>query len=146
MLIPLSCQLLIACFVCQVKGRGGHYAPHLLGKHHSRRRQSTPPDPWDREQLDEARKVSPALDDLGLFEQLDVRIVHVPGGNHGRVAKTAHGCVGLGVAALLHQPTGRLGTHEDHDGERDGGDEGGSELQAPGNVADVFDGGVGAET
>jgi hypothetical protein len=62
------------------------------------------------------------------------------------VSESAHGLVSSRVSSLLHEPSGRLGAEEDQDGERESGDESGSELQSPCDSADVFDSGIGAET
>lgn len=47
------------------------------------------------------------------------------------------------VFALLHEPSRRLGAEEDQDGEWDGGDECGSELESPCDSSDVLDDCVG---
>lgn len=46
---------------------------------------------------------------------------------------------------MLHEPTRRLGTKEDANAEDERGDEGGTELQAPGDATSVFDNNIGAE-
>ena len=73
-------------------------------------------------------------------------IVHVASGDERSVAEFAHGLEGLGVSTLLHQPSGRLGTHKDHDGEGDGGDEGRTELETPRDGTRVLDDGIGGVT
>lgn len=47
------------------------------------------------------------------------------------------------VAVLLDVPPGRLGCPPDEDEERDGGDEGAAELQAPADFGDLVDGKIG---
>jgi hypothetical protein len=47
---------------------------------------------------------------------------------------------------MLHQPSRRLGTEVDAGGEDEGGDEGGTEFKSPGDVTDILDDDVGAET
>ena len=47
---------------------------------------------------------------------------------------------------MFHEPTRRFGAEVDAGGEDERGNECGSELEAPGDVASVFDDYVGAET
>lgn len=46
---------------------------------------------------------------------------------------------------MFHEPTRRLRTKEDANAEDEGGDEGRTELQTPGDATSVFDNDVGAE-
>lgn len=51
----------------------------------------------------------------------------------------------LSMLPMLHQPTGRLGAEKDTNTQKERGDECRAELQAPGDVAGVFNDDVGAE-
>lgn len=119
---------------------------HLLGKHDSRGGKRSSSDSWNSEQLCESREIVSALDNLVLDGDLNVGVVHVPSGHDLGVSESAHRLVSSRISSLLHEPSGRLGAEEDEDGEREGGDESGSELQSPCDSADVFDSGIGAET
>ena len=46
---------------------------------------------------------------------------------------------------MLHEPSRRFGAEENADTEDEGGDEGRTELKAPGNITSVFHNDVGAE-
>lgn len=59
------------------------------------------------------------------------------------VSELLHRVKCLLVLALLHEPSRRLGAEEDQDSKRDGGDEGGTELESPCDRSDIFDNGVG---
>lgn len=75
-----------------------------------------------------------------------MRVVVVASGDDGVGAEAVHGLEALGDLSVLHEPTGRLGAEEDADAEDEGGDEGGSQLETPCDVAGVLDDDVGAET
>jgi hypothetical protein len=47
---------------------------------------------------------------------------------------------------MLHQPSRRLRTEVDADGEEEGGDKGRTEFESPSDFADILDDDVGAET
>lgn len=110
----------------------------LLGEHDRRRGNSGAAAPRDSEELGEARDVGGALDCLRLLDELDVGVVQVTSRLDLVVADLAHRCPGICEAPLFHVPTRRLGTHVDEDGEGDRGDEGGAELETPGDSARVL--------
>lgn len=60
-------------------------------------------------------------------------------------SEAAHGSEGLGVLALLHEPTRGLGAEEDAAEEDEGRDKGRAELKTPGDATDVLDDDIGAE-
>lgn len=48
---------------------------------------------------------------------------------------------GLGVVAFLHEPARGLGAEEDAEEKGDRGQEGGAELEAPGDLAGILESG-----
>lgn len=76
----------------------------------------------------------------------NVRVVVVSSGNNGRSSQAVHGPEAFGDLAVLHEPTRRLGTEPDTATEDEGGDEGGTKLQTPGDGASVFDNDIGTES
>lgn len=60
-------------------------------------------------------------------------------------AQDFHRFESLGDLAVLHEPAGGLGAEEDANHEDEGGDEGRTELETPGNGTDILDNHVGAE-
>lgn len=79
-------------------------------------------------------------------DQLSVDVVEVTGSLKRRVAETEQRLVRLLIPTFLHQPSRRFGAEVDADNERDCWDEGGAELQTPGDGADIVDCEVGAES
>lgn len=50
------------------------------------------------------------------------------------------------MSSVFHEPTGRLWAEKDTEAEKEGWDEGRSELETPSDVTSVFDNDVGGET
>lgn len=118
---------------------------HLLCKHDCRCAIVGAADTRDPEKIVHPRKVAaPASGRLFLFVY-HIRVVVVSRSDDWVCTDLQEGLEGLGVSPVLHQPTGRFRAKVDTDDEDKGGDEGGSELQAPGDIAGVFDDDVGAE-
>ena len=84
--------------------------------------------------------------DLLLLLKLNVDVVQVSGRLELGESQSDHRLPRLLVSVLLHEPSGRLGAEENSNCEREGGDEGGSELQSPGDGSGVLNDDVGGES
>lgn len=60
-------------------------------------------------------------------------------------SKFAHGAESLSVSAMLHEPTRGLGAEEYADSQDEGWDEGGAQLESPGDIAGVLNNDICAE-
>lgn len=118
---------------------------HLLGNHDGGGTVVGTPDTADGKAIKQPAEVTGATGDFEFLLVQHARVVEVAGGDDGMIAQAFHGAEPLGVFPVLHEPTGRLGAEVDADAEDEGGDEGGAELETPGNVTGVFDDDVGAE-
>lgn len=119
---------------------------HLLGQHDGGSSEGTSSDTGDGEELRESRNVGFTLDHLVLFGELDVGVVHIPGSNDLAVSQLLERDERLLVSTLLHEPSGGLWAKEDQNGEWNGGDKCGSELETPCDISNVFDNGIGADS
>jgi hypothetical protein len=106
--------------------------------------------PLDRKQLDKSRKQvtrlreSRFLDVQFLLHDLRLNKVKVACGLQRHVAQSKERLVCALEVLLRNQPAGRLGADPDEEDEGDGGDEGGAELETPGDGAGVGNSEVGA--
>lgn len=114
---------------------------HLLGEHDGEGSESSAADTGNGEELLETLGVVGLADDLVLDLKLGADVVDVTGDLDLVVAESEHGVPGLGVAALLHVPTRRLGAQVDETEQGHGRQEGSSEHETP-VVLDVEDGQV----
>lgn len=118
---------------------------HLLTNHDRRGTIVGAPDPRNGETVPHTGKVAGAT---GQFEFLlvnDVGVVIISCANDGMIPQTPHRIVALGDFTMLHEPSRRFGAEEDADAKYEGGDEGRTELKAPGDITSVFDNDVGAK-
>lgn len=118
---------------------------YLLGNHDGESGQVGAAHTRDGEELEEAGDVIALAHDLLLDDELGMDSVHVSGHLNLVVAQLDHGIPCVGVAVLLHVPTGRLGAEVDEEEQRNGGDKGGSEHETPvvrGVIQGQVDGGT----
>ena len=122
-------------------------AAHLLGNHDGGGTVVGAPDSGDGEAVPETGEVGGAGGHADLLLVHDPGVVVVPGADDGVGAEAAHGLEGVGLPAILHEPTGGFGAEVDANGEDQGRDEGRAELQTPLKVVvGAEDGNVGNET
>ena len=112
---------------------------HLLGNHDGESSQVGTADSGDGEELSEAGDVVGLANELLLNLELSGDVVDVAGDLDGVVAENGQRLPGIGVAALLHVPTRRLGAEVDEAQKGDGRDEGSAEHQTPVDILDVVD-------
>src|SRR3569833_66535 len=129
---------------------GPRTAAHLLRNHDDTSSPCGAPDPRHREELDKAGEDARVclktglLDENLLLLEQDVDVVQVASSLQLRGPQAEERSPGLGVLLLLEKPSRTLGAHEDEEHQGDGGDEGGCELETPGDVARLPHGQVGA--
>lgn len=97
---------------------------HLLTNHDSRSAIVGTPDSWNREAVPHTGEITRATRHLELLGVNDIGVVKVPGSDDGMSSQFYHGLESSGVLAVLHKPTGRLGTEEDANGKDEGWDKG----------------------
>lgn len=115
---------------------------HLLSKHDGGSTIVGTSDARNREAIPETREVGRTSGDTTLFLIDNPRVVKVSSGNDGVCTERVHGSEGLCVLAVLHQPTGRLGTEPDTGSKDKRRDKGGAKLQAPRQASSVLDSNV----
>ncbi|KAI6750394.1 hypothetical protein HG530_014675 [Fusarium avenaceum] len=119
---------------------------HLLGQHDSTGTVVGSSDSGNREAVPQTAEVASAGILLELHLVNHVGVVEVASTNDGMSSELRHRNESLGESSMLHQPSRRLGTEVDAGGEEEGGDKGRTEFESPGDVADILDDDVGAET
>lgn len=116
---------------------------HLLGNHDGESGEGGAANTRDGEEFNEALGIVGAGEELMLDFQLRVDVEHIAGNLDRVVAQLDHGFPGFWVAALLHVPARGLGAKIDEQKQGHGGNEGGTEHEAPVDVgAGVEDGKV----
>ena len=120
-------------------------AAHLLANHDRRGTIVGTPDPRNGETVPHTGKVAGATRQLEFLLVNNVGVVIISCANDGMIPQTPHRIVALGDFTMLHEPSRRFRAKEDADAKDKGGDEGRTELKAPGDVTSVFDNDVGAE-
>lgn len=98
-------------------------ATQLLGDHDGEGSQSSATHTGNGEQLDEAREVVAAVEELELDLELRVDVEDVSRHLNRMVAEFCHRLPGIPVPILLHVPARRLRAQVDQEEEGDGGDE-----------------------
>lgn len=119
---------------------------HLLGQHDSASTIVSTSNSRNSEAVPKTSKVTSASILAKLLVVDDVRVVVITSTDDGVSSKLGHGDEAIGDTTVLHQPTRRFGTEVDADGEEEGRDEGRAEFETPGDVANIFDDDIGAET
>jgi hypothetical protein len=118
---------------------------HLLCDHDSRSTVVASSDSRHAEAVEQTGKVTLSASELQLFAVDDIRVVVVSCGDDLVRAQFIHGIESLRDLSMFHEPTRRLGTEEDADGEDEGRNECRSELEAPCDGTGILDNNVGAE-
>ena len=108
---------------------------HLLGQHDGEGSEGGAANTGDGEELTDTAGVVGAADELVLNLELGADVVDVASNLDLMGTQTSERFPSLDVAALLHQPTRRLGAEVDETKERHGRDEGSTQHQTP--VVDV---------
>jgi hypothetical protein len=119
---------------------------HLLGQHDCAGTVVGSSDSGNREAVPQTAEVASAgiLSELLLVDH--VGVVEITSTYDGMGSELGHGNETFGESAMLHQPSRRLRTEVDADGEEEGGDKGRTEFESPSDFADILDDDVGAET
>jgi len=121
-------------------------AAHLLSNHDHERSKGSSSDAGDSEELEEARNVGALTNNSRLLLQEGMDVIEIASCLQLVGSQPKKRFVSICVTALLHIPSRRLGTEENSNHERNGGDESTPKLQSPCNLARVHDSEISNET